>query len=206
MPNRFTLFLSCLIPCSGHARGSNFGPEPYASDERKRIFASKPAAQGSVDYDATNRPVPESKRITDLESGMPFHTLRPQAGPRDERSPHQRAVPSSEEAVLKGCKCGTTESHLFSVPEYATEPHIWLRITWIPCPVHPCAHSPPEAPEGSLLAPESSSYTSSIDEERRCLCNIYNQMRADPVASKKWYAEQCSIEFPSWIYEKPYGW
>jgi hypothetical protein len=208
MSCRFWGFLACFMPAKATRRNLRPAPDEAGNTRRDRGFKipAAPGARQSVIYQVVPRGLcPERTPKNDLEFDVPSDTLQPPIVPRHDHC-SRVVVQPKEEVAAQTCKCGLTERRLFSVPEYAREPTIWLTITWIPCPVHPCPHSPPEDPEGSLLTTESPSETSSIDEQRRCLCNIYDQMRADPVASKQWYDEQCSIEFPSWVYAKPPGW
>jgi hypothetical protein len=207
MPFCFLDLLGCLVPCK--ARGLKVRSAPYGfhagrTRRTRKLGSSASAAESNLQYSVLNEVYLEDKDMKSVESVLPSHTPPPRDGASDDHHVSQAVVQSSEELVPKGCKCGTTESAVFSVPDYATKSTIRLTITWIPCPVHPCLHSLPEDAEGPPLT-ESSSETSSI-EEKRCLCNIYDQMRADPVASKLWYNDQCSIEFPSWVYATPYSW
>jgi hypothetical protein len=201
MPNHFFVFLRCLILC-WHSKRPSVGPEPGVSDalnKRDRMVISK--RDGNLDDSMTGWSFCEPELMNDVGSDLPFNTLPPPVSPRG--LSNQTLVPPRE-TIPKGCKCGTTERYLFPVPEFRTEPDIWLTITWIPCPVHPCRHSQPQDLEGPLLGSESSD-TLSIGEGR-CLCNIHNQMLADPVSSKQWYDEQCSSEFPAWGYPRRPVW
>jgi hypothetical protein len=74
-----------------------------------------------------------------------------------------RTNPSPQKDLVKDCKCGTTERRRFCKQYCNTDdPSIWLTITWIPCPVHPCVHSPHKESEGArlgLVLPQKSPWT-----------------------------------------------
>jgi hypothetical protein len=98
-----------------------------------------------------------------------------------------RTNPSPQKDLVKDCKCGTTARRRFCKQYCDTDdPLIWLTITWIPCPVHPCIHSPQKESEGCTIGIGSSAEEPLDDEETACLCTLYAQMRADPEAWEKY--------------------
>jgi hypothetical protein len=108
-----------------------------------------------------------------------FRNFRGAAGSAVVPSPN----PSLEEdprLLVKNCKSGRTERRLFSVPYYDTDPFVWVTITWLLCPLHPCIHSSRKEPERCTSEMGPPREAPLDDGEIGCLCNAYDQMRANP--------------------------
>ena len=88
----------------------------------------------------------------------------------------------------KTCKCGNKEpvyeyTDLFRPVRY----HFLIGyITWIPCPLHPCEHSP--SVEDTVASTGTDRSTSAVTEEtacesmiaQKCLCSKQAQIDLDP--------------------------
>jgi hypothetical protein len=104
------------------------------------------------------------------------------------------------------CRCGEAEWCVFILPFYDNDPFFGINITWIPCPAHPCLHSPAETSASDLVRVDSpTSEATTIEGNKRCICSSFEQMMAQPEAREK--HEEAQVDrscrsFPQWPWMK----
>jgi hypothetical protein len=103
----------------------------------------------------------------------------------------------------KPCRCGETEWWIFMLSFFEKDPFVPVRITWIPCPVHPCAHSRAEESSKDNFPGELGFSATSVEPERQCICSSFEQMMAQPEARKK-YEEAEARESGSTVTHYPW--
>lgn len=107
----------------------------------------------------------------------PRYSIRTRKSPPSEAEDHQQSC-----SQQNPCKCGKRQ-YVYRRSEYVGLYSIGI-LTWAPCPVHPCAHSPSET--NSAMKDQTSGEikdTIRIDSNRKCLCSFKAQVEANPEIS-----------------------
>lgn len=187
-------FLRRILPCAQDVNQMR----PNCSDsnnQARSAYLQPPGSVGSTSEQSQDSITPQSRvpsRIVDMPERIPDAV-------------EEDLLYKPDLSTKTSCRCGEAESCVFLLPMYDTDPFFGIRITWIPCPAHPCPHSPAEVLVGDVgqVDPPTEA-TTRADGNKRCICSSYEQMMAQPEARKKYeIAQGCpSGPFPLWPWMK----
>ena len=148
-----------------------------------------------------NNKLPRTKLLDDIDVNDPkFADYLFRAPSGQESLPEFRKddIPEHEYPATS-CKCGQTERLLFADPHGTSGPWVPIKITWLPCPVHPCTHFPNVENEdlGPGMTSDLIDEIYSSEGKKKCLCGAWDQLAVQPEALEK-YRKATGIMHPKY--------